>query len=307
MVRWHLVTLSCALAACTGLIEGSGDPGSQRGSPGSSAGSSSGGSATAVDPANPGVATLDGGLTLDGKPLYYRFIRLTHEQWENSVRDVLKLPARSELSSGFVPDPPDGKFENNERALYVSANLRTDYQRAAETLAAEVSRDASALAALGSAGDVTGFVESLGRRAYRRALTEAEQTKLQALFESGKDLYASGDDFADGAQIVLEAVLQSPYFVYRAELSPDGSRLSGYELGAKLSFLLRNTTPDETLLAAAEAGELDTPEGLLEAAGRLLSDPASAAALDRFHDTLFGLHRYRSILKDATLFPAYSE
>jgi len=68
-------------------------------------------------------------VTLSGKPVYYRFVRLTHEQWENSVRDVLKLPERTGLSSGFVPDPPEGKFENNERALYVGANLRTDYQR----------------------------------------------------------------------------------------------------------------------------------------------------------------------------------
>ena len=46
--------------------------------------------------------TMPGAITLDGKPAYYRFVRLTHEQWENSVREVLKLPQRSGLSSGFV-------------------------------------------------------------------------------------------------------------------------------------------------------------------------------------------------------------
>jgi hypothetical protein len=299
-----VLLLSCGLGACTGLIGGSDELESQRGPSGSDSSAPGGGS---VDPANPGVATLPGGLLLDGKPVYYRFIRLTHEQWENSVRDVLKLPQQSGLSSGFVPDPPEGKFENNERALYVSANLRTDYQRAAETLAETVARDAEALARLGSAVDVPGLIQSLGRRAYRRALTAAEQAAFEQLFASGKGFFASGDDFADGAQVLIEALLQSPFFVHRAELSADGTRLSGYELATKLSFLLRSTTPSEELLTAAEAGELDDDEGLVAVAQRLLAEPASTASLERFHSALFGLQRYESILKDATLFPAYTE
>jgi hypothetical protein len=304
------LVLSCGLGACTGFVDGSAEQDSQPNGAGSSGGSSSsgaGGGGGAVDPSNPGEAVLPGDLTLDGKPVYYRFVRLTHEQWENSVRDVLLLPERSGLSSGFVPDPPEGKFENNERALYVSANLRTDYQRAAETLAERVSRDASALARLGSAADVPGFINGLGRRAFRRALTPAEETAFSELFASGKTFFESGDDFADGAQVVLETMLQSPHFVYRIELSPDGARLSGYELAAKLSFLLRNTTPDEALLVAAETGKLDTPEGLASIAQQMLGDTASTASLERFHSALFGLERYQSILKDTTLFPNYTE
>src|SRR5690606_41014819 len=67
-----------------------------------------------------GTVQLPGGLKVEGKPSYYRVVRLTHQQWENSVRDVLLLPEHTGLSSGFSPDPPDGKFQNNERALYIS-------------------------------------------------------------------------------------------------------------------------------------------------------------------------------------------
>ncbi len=108
---------------------------------------------------------------------------------------------------------------------------------------------------------------------------------------------------------MIETLLQSPHFVYRIELSADGARLSGYELAAKLSFLLRNTTPDETLLGAAEAGELDSeararPRG--DAGDCRRTGPARRRS-SASTAALFGLTRYESILKDTTLFPAYSE
>jgi hypothetical protein len=31
-------------------------------------------------------------LVLDGRPAHFRHVRLTHQQWENSVRDNLRLP-----------------------------------------------------------------------------------------------------------------------------------------------------------------------------------------------------------------------
>lgn len=251
--------------------------------------------------------TLPGGLRLAGTPEYHRFVRLTHEQWDNAVRDVFGLPATDGWSSGFVPDPPAGKFHNNEKALYVSNTLRTDYQRVAETVAQSVASDPGALARFGTADDPSGFVRSLGRTMFRRPLTADEEARYGSLFSSGKDFYENGDDFADGARIVIETMLQSPHFLYRVELTPAGERLSGFELATKLSFLLRNTTPDAALLDAAEAGELDSDEKLAALASQMLSDSTASAVLEQFHAELFGLRRYSSILKDTSVFPAYSE
>jgi len=108
-------------------------------------------------------------------------------------------------------------------------------------------------------------------------------------------------------QIVIEAMLQSPYFLYRVELSPAGTRLSGYELASRLSLLLRNTTPDDALLDAAAGGQLDSEQGLVAVATQMLSNTAATEVLEAFHTELFGLHRYGSILKNTTLFPTYSE
>lgn len=248
------------------------------------------------------------GIGLVGTPAYHRFVRLTHEQWEASVRDLLRLPALPGLSPSFAPDPPDGTFSNNERALFVNADHRSDYQRGAETLAQQVTADPAALSRVTSGlSDKAAFVAAFGRRVFRRPLTTAEQTKYVTVFDSGAMYYASGDAFTDGVRMVIEAMLQSPNFLYRMELGADGAPLTGYEVASKLSFLLRDTTPDDALLDAAAAGELDTSAGVLANATAMLDAATGQAVMARYHTELFGLARYDQIDKSRTTFPDYEE
>jgi len=263
-----------------------------------------GGEHGANDPSAPSAAGTD--LPLDGTPIFSRFVRLTHEQWEQSVRDVLRLDDVPGLSETFTGDPPEGIFSNDERALLVTPNLSLDYQRAAEQLAERVARDTQALGRVGGSGDPAAFISALGRRAYRRPLAADEQARYEGLFALGPSAIGSGQDFADGAQLVLEAMLQSPHFLYRTELEGDGEPLSSYEIASKLSFFLRNTTPDDALLDAAASGEFDTQGGVVARARQMLDEPAAAAVAARFHSELFGLDRYTEIAKDPGRFPQYS-
>lgn len=304
-----VLALASAAVACGGTPI---DPmGSGGGTPGAG-GSGSGGVSPGVGGTDQGtgggeVITLPGGLELEGRPEYYRVVRLTHLQWENSVRDALQLPAVPGLSGGFITDPPDGKFSNNERALYVSDTLWDDYRRSAEAIAETVATDPTALARLGSAGDPAGFIAAVGERAFRRPLTAEESTAYAALWDEGATFFASGDAFADGAQVFLEALLQSPNFLYRIELSPANARLSGPELATKISYLLRDTPPDDELMQAAVNGELDTNEGLAAVVSQMLEEDTAGGTVSKFHRELFGLDRYSSILKSASAFPQYDE
>lgn len=301
--------LATAAVACGGApIDPLGSGGSAPGAGGSgSGGASPGVGGTAAGTGGSEVITLPGGLELEGRPEYYRVVRLTHLQWENSVRDALQLPATPGLSSGFITDPPDGKFSNNERALYVSDTLWDDYRRSAEEVAEMVATDATALARLGSADDPDGFIAAVGERAFRRALTTDEAADYAALWDQGATFLASGDAFADGARVFLEALLQSPHFLYRIELSPANARLSGPELATKISYLLRDTAPDEQLMQAALAGSLDTDAGLAAVVSEMLDEDTAGVTLSKFHRELFGLDRYSSILKSPTTFPEYDE
>jgi hypothetical protein len=312
------------LSACNGSIggspgpsDGSGNGTGVSGSTGTGGGSGANGTGgdTGVGGGGSGASGTGGGgggpngynIPLDGTPIHSHFVRLSHQQWENSVRDLLKLAAVPGLSSAFTSDPPEGTFSNNERALYVTGNLRGDYQRAAEDLAHRVAIDAQARTAIGATGNAANFVSTFGRRVYRRPLEAAEQQRYEALFASATTLYTSGDAFANGVELVLRAMLQSPHFVYRSELGADGAPLSSFEIASKLSFLLRDTTPDDGLLDAAERGDLSTPEGMATLAQTLIDAPAAVPVLARYHRELFGVDRFESIEKDRTLYPNYTQ
>jgi len=246
-------------------------------------------------------------LTLDGAPIFSRYVRLTHEQWENTVRDLLQLPALPGLSTTFTGDPPGSNFANNERSLFMTSGLWSDYETAAETLSQQVTRDATALSRVTGGTTVAAtFIRNFGRRAYRRDLTAAEETTYGTLFSSGATIFASGNAFADGAQLVIETMLQSPHFIYRVEAGAAGQALAGYEAATKLSYLLRNTMPDNALLDAAKAGSLNTPDGIAAQAQTMLEAMPARTAFQGFHIQLFGIDRYANIQKNATLFPKFN-
>lgn len=245
-----------------------------------------------------------------------RFTRLSHLQWENTVQDLFQLADPPGLAQGFDSDPPLGRFDNNVERLKVTSGLWQDYQRAAEDMAARAVSDPVVLATVIPAdlpgdpdADARAVIESFGTRAFRRPLTVAEIERYTGLFPEGANHFATGDDFLDGVQIILEAMLQSPHFVYRVEAS-DGAdngriQLSSYEIASRLSYLFWNTMPDSELMQAAAAGQLDAPVGIREQAERMFDDPRTRASFAHFHLQLFEMQQYTDLDKDPGLFPEW--
>ena len=241
-----------------------------------------------------------------------RLPRLTHAQWEATVTDLFHLPAPPGLSADFTPDPQLGRFDNDIAQLNVTAGLWRDYQRAAEQLADTVSGDPALLSPIVAgrpATEARAIVTALLARGFRRPATTAEVDRYAALFAEGATRFAELEPVAAGVRMTVQALLQSPHFLYRAELrveEKDGViTLSGHELASRLSYLLWNTMPDDALLAAAAAGELGTTEGVRAAATRLLDDPRARAQLRRFHQQAYQLEEYRDLDKSPAAFPAW--
>ena len=234
------------------------------------------------------------GVELTGEPFYTRAQRLTNSQWDHAVTDILRLQTPSVLARDF-PTPLRGitVFSNNELVLEVDQLMVDEYELAAEKVAANVAGSPQALAAAYAGTDREGFVRTLGRRAFRRPLTRAEEQKYQQLFGVAEDIYGEGFEF--GAALVIRAMLQSPHFLYRTEFGEAEQPLTGYELAAKLSLWLLDTTPSDTLLD--EAAALETPEGLDRAAREMLEQPAAVEVMRDFHSQLYHLYRYGSIGK----------
>lgn len=228
-------------------------------------------------------------LPLNGAPLYSDYVRLTHQQWENSVVANLRLDAPTGFLAKLTPDPVR-RYSNNEETLKVVGVLAADYQAAAASIAERVATDADALRKVSEAREPATFIAEVGRRFYRRPLTSEERAKYVALYETGATLASTGQDaFAAGAQLLLEVWMQAPSFLYRVEHS-EGA-LDGYEVATRLAYFLTDTTPSDALLAAAEAGQLDTADGVKQAASELLASDHAPLVFRRFHEETYGLGR----------------
>ncbi len=302
-LRGGLVLLVlAATAACTATVSGDGDGNGN----GNGNGNGPMGSGTAGNPGSGPQMTAPGSVSMPGAPVYSRFLRLTNSQWENSVRDLLKLDAATGQSQQFlhaVAGTTD--FDNNERVVVVSNDNWSDFQIAAEAVAAKVTATDQALQAVVATTDAAQFVKVFGRRAFRRELTPAEISSYTALHAQGNSFSGSQSAFTKGAALVIAAMLQSPSFLYRVEMADDGKPLSGYEMAAKLSLWIRNTTPSDALLDSAAKGELDTAQGAVAQAQAMLDDPAAVASIRQMHTQLYKIELLDTITKDKV--QGYSE
>lgn len=327
----YVSVLAIALAGCTGEIGGGGPgamPGSSdngaitngsstngvsNGTTGATNGTGGAASTTGADTSTStdgtvGVINPDGQfppapMVLNGQPIYTRFMRLTNDQWERAVQDLLQLDAPPDKAR-FFQEPVSGAtdFVNNESVLLVSNDLWAQYHTATKEVVQAFTVNDSQLQRIYSGNDARQFIETFGRRAYRRPLETAEVDRLQQIFDVGAGLSGSASSFTIGAGLVIEAMLQSPYFLYRTELGANGAPLNGYEVASKLSFLLRGTTPDDTLLDAAERGELNSADGAIARATQMLDEPMAAELVKEMHAELFEFKMLGDIVKDVPEF-----
>ena len=157
-------------------------------------------------------------------------------------------------------------------------------------------------------GCARGFLASFGRRAWRRPLTDEEITTLVDI--AGTSAAVLGD-FHEGLQFAVAAVLQAPDFLFRVELGEDdadgGRRWTDHEMAERLSYLFWNTTPDDALLDAADAGELTTDDGIQAQVDRLLESPRAREGLRAWFTDLLHLGDLDDLYKDPNVFEFMSD
>ena len=214
------------------------------------------------DPLLPGDPNLPEDAPREMPSPMSRASRLSRAEYENTVRDLLAEPMTLGITNAFVADSSSTTFNNNGGNLVVTSAEWQDFQTAAEELARQATLTAEALAAVaGVTADPTAdpthtaLIRALGRRVYRRPLTDGELAAYVMLAPAATRFYPSMPPRQAVARLVLEAMLQSPHFLYRVELSKDVATdvipLSASELASRLSYALWQSMPDEPLLRAA--------------------------------------------------------
>jgi len=242
--------------------------------------------------------------------------RLTRFEYNNTVRDL--LGDTSNPADVLPPEEEVAGFNNQAAALTSSDLLIEQYMKVAENVSARAAGNIDALLAGcdpaldGNDTCALSFIEDFGRRAFRRPLSQTEVERLKSVFDWAVNEPDLGR-FEDGIQVVIEAALQSPSFLYRAELGAetpiegDVVPFTSWEMATKLSYMLWNSMPDDVLFAAAEADELRTPEQISAQATRMLEDDKARDLIRNFHTQWLLLTHLDSVTKDTGVYPAYDD
>ncbi|HWB75886.1 MAG TPA: DUF1592 domain-containing protein [Nannocystaceae bacterium] len=270
--------------------------------------------ATSGDPGTSGVhgdGTSEGstgdalGCTPDAGPMVVR--RLTRFEYDNTVRDLLGTSLRP--AQDFAPDPVWLGFDNNGSVATVGDAIAEQYLHAAEALAADaIGRLPELLPcdpALADDACIDAFVAAFVRKAWRREPTAQQLAALRAVYDAGGGL-------EHGIGMLIETVLQSPRFLYRFELGRDElgdglARLDGHEIASRLSYFVWGSLPDDALLDAAAAGELEARDAVMAHAERMLDDPRAEDGVVHLFEQVLGLQALDGIAKDPAVFPAWSD
>jgi hypothetical protein len=229
--------------------------------------------------------------------------RLTYREYDHMMNVLLgDTTSPASGADGWSPDAP-------ANTGFVAPNSVASYHviQYNQTAAALVDAAVKALAAGQKTGKfvlpagcaaptatqetscATKFITAFGLEAFRRPVAADEQTDLLALFSAVRT--TDSFNFIDSVGAVAKAMLQSPNFLYHWELGPtkpvagtDGLLpLTSWQTASRLAMSLWESMPDDTLLAAAQAGQLSTPAQVSAQVARMLADPQAVQSLYSFH------------------------
>lgn len=232
--------------------------------------------------------------------------RLTIPEYIAAVRDVLGVEIAAEAREILPPDLRADGFSNTAYNLNVDLGHVEAYARLAELIAERL--DAKGLARKYTSSreltdeNITKIVEPLGRKLLRGPLSKEEVARYCGVSTS---VAAAGGNFEEAVRYILQAMLQSPRFLYRIEDQRVGGPLGPYELAARLSFIVWGSSPDDELLEAAEKGRLDRG-GVERQLARMLQDRRAVERSLQFVSDWLHLDRLPNLRPNPQRFPRWN-
>jgi hypothetical protein len=292
--------------ACVGTIYGGDDSASGVGGSGGSGVAGAGGVA-----ASNSAASVPGSVLSPSDALIPVRVRLLNPNEYNNTVAALLGDTTSPGNTFPTPNSQNGYLNNAGQTIddLLASSLQTAAQSLATNALAHLSDflpcDPTTVAPQTCAGQ---FIATFGKKAYRRPVTADETTTLMTVYNVG----ATGGSFSEGIGLVIQTMLQSPNFLYTTELgsSPTPATsiasLDPYELASAISYLVLASPPDDTLMAAADAGDLSDPSKIEAQVRRLLTDPRAKSQLQQFVSQWLGIGNVSVTTKDPTLYPKFT-
>ena len=231
--------------------------------------------------------------------------RLTKAELQTAASALLGIPS-PDLGTALGDDTRQSGFTRNADQRIGSVQADALWQAAQALAHQAVTTRLDALAPCTTAGGsepcAQAFIHAFAPRAFRRALSPAEEAGLLTV-------YRAGASWAGGVELTITAVLQSASFLYVTELGRDSGNptttLSGEELATHLALLFTGAPADDALMTAGRAGALDTAQGREVAVRAMLATPASRTQLERLLLEWTGVDAVDQSGKDTGLFPEW--
>lgn len=238
--------------------------------------------------------------------------RLTNQQYKNAIEDFFGLQLPPDMALGT--DTQLHGFRNiATTVLSISETEVEGYEAASQWVAHQLSQNRSAHPIMPDCSPeericIADTLQRVGSLLWRRPLTTNE---LNAILTAWSSLAEQPFTDDERLEIVLTALLQSPYFLYTVEhgvlLSPDSSerQRSTVELLTALTMLIWNVPPNAQQLSMYGHAIHDEArfDALLD---DLLSDERARRGLLGFFEEYLQLDRLNNVDKSREHFPLMS-
>ena len=237
--------------------------------------------------------------------------RLTVPEYIETVRSAVGVDISKEAREILPPDLRADGFSNTAYNLHVDLEHVEAYSRLAEIIVDRmdvmkfVGRFTKSRS-LSTDNTMRDDIAKVGKWLFRGPLQEREITNYSGIPTM---VAAAGGDFEDAMKYTIEAMLQSPRFVYRVEQQTgDGTAwpVGQHELASRISYTIWGAPPDEVLLRAADEGELHDSEKLQEHVQRMLDDPRAIERSKLFIQEWLGLNRLANMRPNEDKFPQWN-
>jgi hypothetical protein len=250
-----------------------------------------------------------------GGPLVVR--RLTEDQYRATVADIFgaSIPVVGRFERGLREE---GLLAIGTSHAGISPFSLEQYDASAQGVAGAILSEENRgrfvpckpdTEAAFSAPCAQSFIEQYGRLLFRRPLS-SEQTARY--LKTAQAAHQRLGGFHKALQFTLAGMMVAPDFLLRIEQSepdpdrPGQFRLDAYSRASRLSYFLINSGPDDELLRAAGAGELNNDAGLAKQADRLIASPKFERAVRAFFYDMLELDAFGELAKDPAIFPAFN-
>ena len=235
--------------------------------------------------------------------------RLTVGEYIATVKAAVGVDVSEEARKILPPELRADGFNNTAYNLNVDLKHVSAYAQLAEMIVERMDTG-KFIAQLGgdtktklSADSIRPLVGEMGKWLFRGPLEDHDFGVYLGIVETVEN---AGGGYNEAAKFILEAMLQSPRFIYQIESQRgDGTRypVGDYELASRLSYILWGAPPDKALIDAVERGEFYDRSGVKEQVNRMLDDPRVVDRSVEFLEQWLDLDRLESMRPNAEKFP----